>query len=84
MTLQASSEQPSLFDWWGRDLTPHVPCSSPRSSKHYEAPILAAREPWATDRQKADADGASSKLSGLVNQVSEKCRETLGLSGGYR
>lgn len=77
------SKQRSLLDWWGQNLTPHVLCSSsPPTSKHYEAPILAAREPWATDRQKADADVASSKLSGLVNQASVECRETLGLAEG--
>jgi hypothetical protein len=38
-------------------------------SKKFEAPILAGREPWATDSQKAKAEAASTELSNVVNQV---------------
>ena len=37
--------------------------------KKFEAPILAAREPWATESQKDLADKASTALSNIVNQV---------------
>ena len=36
--------------------------------KKYEAPILAAREPWAMDEQKSLAEKALTELSNIVNQ----------------
>jgi DNA repair and recombination RAD54-like protein len=46
-------------------------------SKKYEAPILAAREPWATDRQKEQASAASGELSAIVNQFILRRTNTL-------
>jgi DNA repair and recombination RAD54-like protein len=56
---------------------PLRPHATRRCRKKYESPILAAREPWATDRQKAEATAASSELSNIVNQFILRRTNTL-------
>lgn len=63
--------QNDLDEFWSMvDFTnPGVLGDASAFRKRYSGPILAAREPWATDRQKTEGEEASKELSNIVNQV---------------
>lgn len=68
--LSGTPMQNDLDEFWAMvDFTnPGVLGDGAAFRKRYSGPILAAREPWASERQKAAGEEASRELSGIVNQ----------------
>lgn len=68
--LSGTPMQNDLDEFWAMaDFTnPGVLGDAAAFRKRFASPILAAREPWASERTKAAGDAAGKELSGIVNQ----------------